>query len=71
MGQLKFGLISFIVSQCLSASIHGRANEGRKKENESPDKRSLSQTSKVLFINKSPFTKAVLNFLCLFSDRCS
>lgn len=39
MGQLKFGLISFIVSQCLLASIHGRANEGRKKENESPDRR--------------------------------
>ena len=34
MGQLKCGLISFIVTQCLSASIHGRVNEGSKKKTE-------------------------------------
>lgn len=36
MGLLKCGLISFIVTQCLSASIHGRVNEGSKKKKRKP-----------------------------------
>lgn len=78
MGQLKFGLISFIVSVYQLVFMEGQMREGRKKMKAHTGGESTLSTTiesepdlKSTFINRSPFAKAIFKFLCLFSDRCS